>query len=210
MNFKAFAGFLLGIGIGLAILFGVYSYSNQNYSLQGSVFEPSLKAFDFRLMDQDGEVFDLEDHRDKVVLLFFGYTNCPDVCPTTLAEFKIIRNKLEELAIQAEFVFITVDPERDSPEKMRDYVSRFHSDFIGLSGSVEELEPIWEAYFVSSLRAEVVEANEDADHGDDEDYLLDHTSRVIVIDKLGNFRMTFPFGMDSESMTQDIVHLINE
>ena len=80
--------------------------------------------------------------------MFFGYTNCPDVCPLTLAEYREIKSRLGEKADQVEFVFITVDPDRDTPERMQAYVGSFDPAFIGLSGNLAEMEKVWSGYWV--------------------------------------------------------------
>lgn len=196
---------LSGVGIVLSILIlGVYFAAQQaarRFTLNGSVIEPALAAADFELTQANGEVFRLSGQRGKVVLIFFGYTNCPDFCPTTLSEFKLIHQELDDLSAQVEFVFITIDPERDSAEKMQSYAQAFHPDFIGLSGDQETLQPIWEAFFVYRQKAEV---------GSAAGYLMEHSTRVIVVDKIGNFRMTFPYGLAANAMAADLIHLLNE
>lgn len=173
----------------------------KEYIYQGSIIEPPVEAFDFELAMAGGESFRLGDQRGKVVLMFFGYANCPDVCPTTLSEFKRVHEALGEDAGQVAFVFVTVDPERDPPEMVAQYARAFNPDFIGLSGAEEELAPIWEEYFVYRNRVESESAS---------GYLMEHSARVMVIDKHGNLRMTFPFGMADEAMTEDVQHLLAE
>jgi protein SCO1/2 len=105
-------------------------------------------AADFVLNTSDGSEFRLSSYRGKVVLLDFGYTFCPDICPTTLAELAQVRAQLGEAAKQVQVVFITVDPERDSPERLRSYAQAFDPSFIGLTGSPEQLEEVRQAYDV--------------------------------------------------------------
>lgn len=103
--------------------------------------EPFPPAPGFTLDREGGRSFRLEELRGNVVLLFFGYTSCPDICPTTMAELKTARDRLDdEKAEKVKIVFVTVDPERDSPERAQEYVDHFDRDFIGLSGPVAELE----------------------------------------------------------------------
>lgn len=132
--------------------------------------------------------------RGKAVLLFFGYTSCPDVCPTTLAELKQALNELdEEIARQVQVVFVTVDPERDTPERVQEYVNHFNPDFIGLSGSESELVQVWHQYGVFR---EIVDGTSAAG------YIVNHTARVTLIDQDGNMRISFAF----ETPVEDIVH----
>ena len=187
---------------GLALAYVGNEYNIRNYEFRGNTFEPFPEAYQFKLKDHNGQAFRIEDQKGKVVLLFFGYTNCPDVCPTTLSEFKKIHTALGGQADQVRFVFITVDPERDSQERVQEYISAFHPDFIGLSGSRPELEPIWDGYFHAP-------ENETID-GDEDGYLVTHTGRVYVIDPLGRLRLTFPLGMDVSDMIADVTYLLKE
>ncbi len=186
---------VLGLGLGLLIVISI----PKPYTFQGSYFEQALPAADFTLQDQHGRPFTLSQQRGKVVLIFFGYTSCPDVCPTTLGEYKKIAQRLGERADQVAFVMITADPERDTPERLGNYVSTFHPDFLGLTGSPEALQAVYDAYGV------FVEKEESESKAN---YLVSHTSRVYVIDPDGNLRLTFPFGMAAESMAEDVLHLL--
>jgi protein SCO1/2 len=183
----------------LAVVAG-RAISEANYRFQGSVIEPALAAQDFALARADGSSFRLSDLRGKVVVLFFGYTSCPDVCPTTMADFRLIEAGLGADAGQVQFVFITVDPARDTAAIVQDYAEAFSETFIGLSGSEEELAPIWQAYYVYPGQPAAGEGG----------YLLEHTTRVIVVDKAGNFRMTFPYELGVEAMESDLRRLIAE
>ena|SRR3990172_628038 len=197
--------FLIGTGLVMvgiaALLLGVQTYE-RSQSFRGSLIEPSPPAWPIDLEQADGTLFSLDDQKGKVVLLFFGYANCPDFCPATLAEFKQIHEDLDpEQVNQVEFVFITIDPERDTPQTIADFVNGFDPDFIGLSGSEEELQPIWDGYFVYREKQDV---------GSEAGYLMAHTTRVYVVDKQGRLRLTFPYGMAAEDMTRDIRRLLEE
>lgn len=187
--------------LGIVLLFFGYRYYQSVQSFKGSLIEPSPQAVDFELEKVDGGSFRMAAQQGRVVLLFFGYANCPDFCPTTMAEFKKIQANLGDEAEQVDFVFITIDPERDSPEQIDSYVSAFHSSFVGLSGTVEELQPVWDGYWVFR---QIQEGESEAG------YLVAHTTRVYVIDKAGNLRLTFPFGLSASNMTSDVRRLIAE
>jgi protein SCO1/2 len=163
------------------------------------LIDPPIPVDDFTLQRPDGQSFTLSDQQGKVVLIFFGYTSCPDVCPTTLADFKQIRARLGDAAGNVQFVFITVDPERDTPERIGQYVTTFHPAFIGLTGSQAELESVYAGFGVFV---------EKEDTGSSAGYLVSHTSRVYVIDQDGKLSLTFPFGMEAEAMAEDIAHLV--
>lgn len=194
---------ILGIGIliGLALMLVGWQIFESNYTYQGSLIDPPIPAADFTLTDQNGETFTLSQQQGKVVLIFFGYTNCPDVCPVTLSEYTQVKRQLQDQAEGVEFVFITVDPERDTPERMQTYMANFDPEFTGLSADRAELEPVWKAYGVYQ---------EKVDSSSAAGYLVDHTARTYAIDKQGNWRLTYPFGMEVEKLTADVRHLLSE
>jgi protein SCO1/2 len=185
---------ILGLLLGIALTLSV-GFLARPYTYRGSLIDPPIQAADFELTNQEGQPFRLSELRGKVVVLFFGYTNCPDVCPVTLTEFKRLRANLGERADQVSFVYITVDPERDTPERMKAQVADYDPAIHALTGAREELLPVWKAF---GIYQEKVEADTAAD------YLVDHTSRVYVIDAGGNWRLTFPFGMETKAMLDDI------
>lgn len=163
--------------------------------------EPFPPATDFALTDASGEVHRLSDYHGRIVLLFFGYTYCPDVCPATLAEMKLAVEQLKDDADQVQAIFISVDPQRDSPEAMQNYVERFNPAFLGLSGSQDELEPIWNGYGVFR---EVVAGTSEAN------YIINHTARVTLIDQDGNMRLTYGFQTPPEDIAHDIRILLKQ
>jgi protein SCO1/2 len=189
-----------GLGVLLALIIGVW-FLTQPYTFHGSLIDPPAPAADFMLYDQDGAPFRLSEQRGNVVVLAFGYTSCPDVCPTTLADFKRIKQLLGNQADRVRFVFITVDPERDSPERLGKYMAAFEPTFRGLSGGDAMLDQVWQSYGVYHEKQFL-----DSAAG----YLVDHTSRIYVVDGQGGLRLTFPYGMDTDSMLQDIRHLAKE
>ncbi|NOH04289.1 MAG: SCO family protein [Chloroflexi bacterium] len=139
--------------------------------------------------------------RQRIVLLFFGYTSCPDVCPTTLAEMKQVMDALRDDAQHVQVVFISVDPERDTPEKIQAYANHFHPSFIGLSGAEAELEPVWQAY---SIFREVVQS--DSALG----VIVNHTARTYLVDAQGNLRLSYAYGTPVEDIVHDIKLLLKQ
>jgi protein SCO1/2 len=154
-------------------------------------------AADFVLKTSHGSEFRLSQYRGKVVLLDFGYTFCPDICPTTLAELAQVRAQLGEAAKQVQVVFITVDPERDSPERLRSYTEAFDPTFIGLTGSAEQLAEVRQAYDVVAEKQVVP--------GTTAVYLIAHSAYLYLIDPDGRLQQRFPFGT---SMIKDITEAI--
>ncbi len=201
MKTQSMALMLFAIVIGVAVVLVGAQLLARPYTFQGSLIEPALVIGDFELQDQHGDTFQLSERHGRVVLLFFGYTSCPDVCPTTLGEYKQIHQDLGDLADSVDFVFITVDPERDTADRIGAHLARFDPGFIGLSGSQEALQGVWDQFFVFRE----IEA-----HDPGEQYLVDHTSRIYAIDQSGALRLTFPFGMETSQMAGDIRYLVEE
>lgn len=172
---------------------GVFLFSKPT-SFRGTTYaEPYPVAPDFALTRPNGNSFRLSERRGRIIVLFFGYTSCPDVCPTTMAELNQALEKLDDQAAQVQVLFVTVDPQRDTPERVQEYVDHFNPNFIGLSGSEAELAKVWNDYGVFR---EVVEGTSAAG------YLVNHTARVTLIDRQGNLRVSFPF----DTPVEDIVH----
>lgn len=194
---------IFGVGGILAVLLTLVGWQvlSRPYTFQGSLIEPPIKAPDIELIDQDGHPFRLSDHLGKVVLVFFGYTNCPDVCPLTLSDFKLIKADLGEHTDQVSYVFVTVDPERDTQERLKAYLANFDPSFVGLTGSLSELESVWKAYGVYQAKQ---------DTGSAAGYLVDHTARTYAIDKNGDLRLTYPFEMERQALLEDVSQLIQE
>lgn len=150
---------------------------------------------DFSLMSHKGET-SLSDFKDKVVLIFFGYTYCPDVCPTSLARlgeaFKTLTP--EELA-QTQGVFISVDPKRDNLEKLKIYTEYFHPNIIGLTGDKSTIDKI-SANYGASYRI--------SKKDNEENYLIDHTALIFVLDKQGQIREFLPHAVSVNGITSVI------
>jgi protein SCO1/2 len=194
--------FLLGVGVllGVALVLTGWQFIQRPYTFRGSLIDPPVPAADFELTDQNDQPFRLSDQKGQIVLLFFGYTHCPDVCPLTLSHFKQIKAELGDQADQVRFVFVTVDPERDTAAALNEYLPNFDSQIVGLTGSMESLEGVWKAYGVYRAKQEV---------GSAAGYLMDHTARTYLIDQQGNWRLTYPFEMGKDEILQDVLHLLN-
>ena len=196
--FVGLASFLL-IGVVAA---GVFLFSKPA-SFRGTVYaEPYPPAPEIELTRDNGASFKLSGMRGNIVLLFFGYTSCPDVCPTTMAELKQALEALHENdAKQVKVLFVTVDPERDTPERVQQYVNHFNSDFIGLSGTESELADVWKDYGVFRENVEGASAA---------GYLVNHTARVTLIDRNGNLRLSYAFDTPVDSIVHDLKLVLKE
>ena len=186
---------VIALGIRIEVVF------RRPYSFHGTVINPPLPVTDFSLQTGDDVVFRLSEQKGKIVLLFFGYTSCPDVCPTTLAIFKQVNQRLGDDAQKVRFVMITADPDRDTPEKVTAYVAQFNSEFIGLSGNLSDLESIWKELGVFV---------EKQDSGSAAGYLVSHTASVFVIDQNGNLLMMLPYGTSAIDMADDLTQLLKQ
>ena len=154
---------------------------------------------DFSLTGPEGKTVSLEDFRKKLVLIYFGYTFCPDVCPVTLSNLKLLMLSLEEKAEDVQVIFISIDPERDTFQKLKDYVPYFHPTFIGLTGSEAELASVAKKYQTFYLKQKV-----ESEAG----YLMTHTDVVILVDQNGRFRGRYKSKYDLDKLKTDIRWLL--
>ncbi len=194
------AGMISLLVVALAILLNLLFSKPAGFS--GTVYgEPYPPVYSFQLADANGRQVNLSDFQGKIVLLFFGFTYCPDVCPTTLAELKLVMNDLDEKSDQVQVLFISVDPKRDTSQSMQAYVDRFDPSFIGLSGTQEELDPIWRNY---GIFREVVEGSSE------NNYMVNHTARILLIDQNGNLHLSYDIQVDPEDISHDIQILLRQ
>jgi protein SCO1 len=167
--------------------------------LKAGVFEPARPAPDFSLPASDGSNLNLKRFRGKVIVLGFGFTSCPDVCPVTLAILAQARRKLGELADDLQVVYITVDPERDDAEQMRKYLAAFDPAFIGGTGTGEQLAAVREEYGIIAKKQ--VEGD---------NYTFAHSSYTYLIDRDGQLRALMTYGHSAEDFAHDIRILLQE
>jgi protein SCO1 len=154
---------------------------------------------DFQLTDFNGTQRQLADFRGKVVAVFFGYTHCPDVCPTTLSELASARRKLGADAGKVQVLFITADPERDTPDVLKQYVTAFDATFLGLRGTPEQTANVAKAFKV------IIQKNVGADANN---YSVDHSSGTYVYDTTGRLRLYMSYGQSAELFAHDIAQLL--
>jgi protein SCO1/2 len=165
-------------------------------SFHGTAYEPAADAPDFRLVDHSGEPVSLASFRGKTVLLFFGYTHCPDVCPLTLAKLRSALASLDGDARDVRILMVTVDPERDTPAVLADYVGRYGPEVSGLTGSREELARVALAYGVHA------EAGHGAEHA------VVHTPAIFGIDAAGRLRVLIRPDADADALRADVRTLV--
>lgn len=157
-------------------------------------------ARDFKLTDHNGQVRTLADFKGKAVAVFFGYTHCPDVCPTTLADFAAALKILgPDEAARVQVIFVTVDPERDTPEMLRQFVPAFNPSFLGMYTDAASLALLAKEYKV------VFQKTAQKGPGD---YLIDHSAGTYVYDPQGRLRLLMPYGSPPEAIAGDLKTLL--
>lgn len=172
-------------------------------AFRGRVLAEPVGRPDFTLLDASGRPYDfLEETRGKVALLFFGYTHCPDVCPIHMGNIAAVLDDLgAERRRRVEVVFVTTDPDRDTPERIRSWLHRFDPGFVGLRGSRAEVDSIQRSL---GLPPSVLEPAAAA--GDD--YLVGHAAQVLAFSPDGPARVVYPFGSRQEDWAHDLPLLI--
>jgi protein SCO1/2 len=167
--------------------------------LHGVLLDSTTPAADFTLTAAEGRQVSLRDFRGKIVLLYFGYTFCPDVCPATLAEVRIALEALGTEADDVQLIMVSVDPERDTPERLAQYVQRFNPTFLGVTGSIAEVEEAAIPFGITFRK----EAGSAATG-----YLVSHSAHLLALDRNGQTRMTIPFGVTGEELASDLRYLL--
>lgn len=154
---------------------------------------------DFALTDHHGRRRSLADFRGKAVILFFGYTSCPDVCPTTLARLAEVMKALGGEAARVQVLFVSVDPERDTAERLAEYVPWFHPDFLGLRGSTVETQQVTAEFRVFATRKPVEGAM---------GYVIDHSAGAYVFDPAGRLRLYVQDSVPAADVVGDLRTLL--
>jgi protein SCO1 len=186
------AGFLIGAIAGAGALLVANPQGGQPVQSSGA----ALIGGPFSLVGADGKPVTDRDFRGRYMLIFFGFTHCPDICP---AELQVVAQALEQLGDKAKKVvpiFITLDPERDTPEAMANYVKSFGPNFVGLTGSPEAIAAAAKAYRVAYSK---VENKESAG-----DYSVDHSALVYLMDPEGRYVTHFSYGLSADQMAEKL------
>ena len=174
------------------VLAGGILVATRQPSFHGSVINPPAPAAEIKLTDSNGQPFALSSQRGKVVLLYFGYTSCPDDCPATMAKLELTMGILGNLAQNVQVLMVTTDPTHDNAAQMKKWMTGFYPTFLGLFGTPDQLQPAYHAYGVT------------VENGGDT-----HTTYLYVIDPKGNLRVTFDGpSMDPQDVADDVQTLI--
>jgi protein SCO1/2 len=201
---------LFGLGIRLGQLLmdaGRQPTANVPASGGTALVQPPQLVQDFTLTDHSGQRLSLSDLRGKPVLLFFGYTQCPEECPLTLLNYKRIKGELGD-AVQ--YVFVSVDGERDTPQVMADYLRKFDADFIGMTSSPDDLRQLGTQF---GLVFENVVFGSDGSQqpatAQDENYFVSHISPTFLIDKDGYLNRLYFYGTEPEAIAANLREFLN-
>ncbi|MEZ4671695.1 MAG: SCO family protein [Anaerolineae bacterium] len=182
------------VGSGAAIIQGQAYTGITNFS--------SSQPKDFTLTGTSGQPVSLSDFRGKFTIIYFGYINCPDICQATMLNFKQIRQLLGEKADQVNLTFISVDPQRDTPQVIGDYIAKFDPAIIGLAGDLAVFDMIKNNYDLEFLQVPVEGSPSQTE------YLISHTSDLFLVDKDGNLTARYLTGIDPQSTATDLLQRI--
>lgn len=186
----------IGVGIGAVVLLGIVSavlFVTRSPSLLGAVIEPPWPAPELSLTDHNGKPFSMSAERGKVVLLYFGYINCPDECPLTMAHLKLALDSLGPRAADVQVVMVSTDPVRDTPQALKVFMERFDPSFLGLTGTAEQLQKAWRDYGVT------------VEHGGET-----HSPYLFVVDPGGEIRETFLPDSEPSDIASDVSWLLSQ
>jgi protein SCO1/2 len=187
--------FLLAVLCLLAVACNRAPVEFRNTDLTGATF-----ARQFTLSDHNAQIRTLGDFKGKVVVIFFGYASCPDICPSTLSRLAAVMKALGPESERVQVLFVTVDPERDTADRLRDFVPWFHPSFLGLRGDAQETKVVSEEFRIFSARREV---------GSQLGYVLDHSSGAYVYDPAGRIRLYVKDTASVEEIVADIRLLLS-
>ncbi len=191
-------GVVLGLALtGLAFL---WYRATQPPALHSMLLEQTKLAQDFELTAGGGRTVSLSEFRGKVVLLYFGYTFCPDACPATLYAVKQAFQALGAQADQVQMIMISVDPGRDTPEEVTDYARRFDKRFLGVTGTETQVLETAALFGVTFEKHAGTAAT---------GYLIDHTASLTAVDQQGYMRLIFPFGVPGPDIASDLRYLLS-
>ena len=187
-----FARFMMTLALGLsACLTGC---GDPVETFQGSEISGSHLGQGWQLTSADGKPYTLASFAGKAVLVFFGYTQCPDVCPTTLAELSEVMKLLGDKADRLQVVMITVDPERDTPDVLKAYVTSFDPRFLGLSGTPEQIKQAANSFKAFYAKSAVANGT----------YSMDHTASFYLIDPKGESRVLLNNNAGAKAIVHDV------
>ncbi len=194
--------FRIAVWIAVLALAGVLGWFTLDQSRTREVVAEGPFGVPFTLVSQSGQPITEKALRGKPTALFFGFTHCPEVCPTTLFELNGWMEKVDPQGNKLQAYFVTVDPERDTPEIMNQYVSNVSKRITGISGSPEKVADVIKGFRVYAKKVPVDENNPDGD------YTMDHTASVFLLDSAGRFSGTISYGENPDTAIKKLENLV--
>ena len=196
---------MAGVGVLALLLSGIAGWWWRSApgagSINGLALDSPREVPAVTVQGSDGQPHSLRDFRGKVVLVYFGYTTCPDACPMTLGKFAHVKAALGEQAADVQVVMVTVDPQRDTAGRLREYLAMYGEDFLGLTGdpaAIQELATAFGVYYST------YESNSALG------YLVEHTTASFIIDRQGRLRIVAPYDLTAEQLAQDVRYLLRQ
>ena len=187
----------------VAVVAAAFAY----WSLKdGGRFDRSTSSSDdrfvaeFELVDHTGAPRTAEDYRGRWLLVFFGFANCPDICPTTLAEVAAAMNQLGPLSDEVQPLFVTIDPERDTPEALAEFIPQFEAGIVGLSGTPDQIAETARSFFVFSEKVD--------DQNAPDGYTMGHSSQLFLFAPDGGYERSWAYGTPVEDISSDLLELM--
>ena len=185
----------------LLFITGCQAFASNGYEFKGAEVSPPLEIPDFQLMSATGSPFELNNLQGDIKLVYFGYTYCPDVCPLTLWEVKNALTQLENGQERVHVLFVSVDPERDTPDKLAKYTAAFGPQVIGLTDRMDNTLPVMQTFGASAEREEIP---------DYEGYTVSHSASLYLVDGQNRLLLQYPFGFTAKDLTEDLTYLLNQ
>ena len=195
-------GRLLPVVLGITVVLALFAWlvlpRLRPHQFSGTVLQSELPVADFTLTSANGPV-SLSDYRGKLVVLYFGYTFCPDVCPTTLSDVNKALGQLGNKAEDVQLIMISVDPARDDPAKLAEYVEFFNPTFLGVTGTDDEVRSAATPYGIW------YEAH---DEEGATGYLVDHVATLNVVDREGRLKLVIGYGTGADAIAADLDYML--
>lgn len=186
----------LVVGLVAVVLLGL---ALRPHSFGGTVLQSAQPAFDFLLTGPEERAVRLSDFEGKIVLLFFGYTSCPDVCPTTMNEMGQMLDLAGKDADRVQVIFVSVDPEMDTVQRLQGYLSIYDERIVGLTGSPEDILYTATQYGIFYQKSP---------YGDQGAYLIDHTATLLLVDQKGYLKVVYPYGTPAKMIADDVRYIL--
>ncbi|PDT10556.1 SCO family protein [Rhizobium sp. M1] len=196
--------FRIAIWIGVLMLAGILGWATLNLDKSKDVVAEAPFGVPFTLVSQSGQPITEQALRGKPTALFFGFTHCPEVCPTTLFELNGWMEKVDPKGDKLQAYFVTVDPERDTPEIINEYVSNVSKRITGISGPPEKIADVIKGFRVYAKKVPVDEKDPNGD------YTMDHTASVFLLDSAGRFSGTIAYGENPDTAVKKLENLVRK